>query len=379
MTRQELLNYLNAASDAENAIYACEQVIKSLDSRISSLRAINPPVPVKPKLSLPAKSTYYKSNPTDDEIEQAINDKDINGSDYAALFAAVGFIATIIYFFSGIEWESGFWAFFQNTFLFILALALACAFALLPAGLLWLLGKPIDSRHNFKLKQQLYHQRRQEAESSYSQAVTAANNRYQIEMDKFYAATGSRVTSLSKRNQLIKRLTEELDAQRTKVRSLDQLRQQLYNKNILHPNYRNMVAVNQLREYVEMGVCSTLEGPTGAYAEYLKDIRTNRIVGSIDAMHATMAQGFNTLAKAMNNVAREVRATRTSIDNMNTSLTTAIGNIHSLHAATLAEQRAYDRQMQNRLASIDKTLSTAAHNQYVTLRETNIRRYLRLP
>lgn len=58
--------------------------------------------------------------------------------------------------------------------------------------------------------------------------------------------------------------------------------QQLYNKNILYPKYRNLACVCTLYEYFDSGRCTTLEGHEGAYNLLENEMRMNRIITQND-------------------------------------------------------------------------------------------------
>lgn len=65
--------------------------------------------------------------------------------------------------------------------------------------------------------------------------------------------------------------------------------QQLYDKNVIYPKYRNMVAVCTIYEYLESGRCSTLDGPNGAYNLYESELRQNLIISKLDEVIDNMA------------------------------------------------------------------------------------------
>lgn len=57
---------------------------------------------------------------------------------------------------------------------------------------------------------------------------------------------------------------------------------QLYSCNILHPKYRNFVAVSSIYEYFDTGRCSALEGSGGAYDIYERESRLDKIISRLD-------------------------------------------------------------------------------------------------
>ena len=57
---------------------------------------------------------------------------------------------------------------------------------------------------------------------------------------------------------------------------------ELYTQNLIHPKYRNFVAVSQICEYFETGRCDTLTGPNGAYNLFEAELRANVIIIKLD-------------------------------------------------------------------------------------------------
>lgn len=57
---------------------------------------------------------------------------------------------------------------------------------------------------------------------------------------------------------------------------------ELYDKNIIHPNYRGLIPMCSLYSYFDTGVCTQLEGHEGAYNKYDLEKRLDRIVCQLD-------------------------------------------------------------------------------------------------
>lgn len=56
----------------------------------------------------------------------------------------------------------------------------------------------------------------------------------------------------------------------------------IYEKNIIFPKYRNLIAACSLYEYICAGRCSSLEGHEGAYNIYETEMRLDRIITQLD-------------------------------------------------------------------------------------------------
>ena len=59
---------------------------------------------------------------------------------------------------------------------------------------------------------------------------------------------------------------------------------QIYAVGIIHPKYRNLVAIASFYDYFDTGRCNTLTGPNGAYAIYEEELRFQRIESRLDVI-----------------------------------------------------------------------------------------------
>ncbi|MBQ6825945.1 MAG: hypothetical protein IJP34_04725 [Clostridia bacterium] len=66
--------------------------------------------------------------------------------------------------------------------------------------------------------------------------------------------------------------------------------EQLYNKDIIFPKYRNLVAISVISEYLTSGRCSELEGPNGAYNLYELELRQNIIINQLSSILSNLEQ-----------------------------------------------------------------------------------------
>ena len=64
--------------------------------------------------------------------------------------------------------------------------------------------------------------------------------------------------------------------------SLQDTLDKYYEKNVIFPKYRNLVAITMINEYLESGRCYELEGPDGAYNIYENELRQNLIISNLD-------------------------------------------------------------------------------------------------
>ncbi|MGN1157263.1 MAG: hypothetical protein ACI4TK_13900 [Agathobacter sp.] len=72
--------------------------------------------------------------------------------------------------------------------------------------------------------------------------------------------------------------------QQTKSNTLHSLNQ-LYSLNIIHPKYRNFVAISSFYDYFDTGRCTSLTGPGGAYDTFEYEKRFGIIITQLDSIN----------------------------------------------------------------------------------------------
>lgn len=337
MTKQEMMQYLSAVSDVEGALYFYEEAEGKLKQDRDSMKS----AAVCPEKSWP---------------EYAFREK---------RFYEKG----IGYWISGIIWL-GFFILDcvqQGRFIWWAALV----YPLLGYGCGWVLqwvgrflfDNVLESIFDFQRIK-----KRNEA------AEMAVEETYEKQM-RFYKEACA-IEDKAKRE--MDTAIDELDK---KCKELKLQRSQLYAMNVLHPSFQNMIAANQIREYLEMGICDELEGTNGAYALYMQDVRANRICESIDDLRQTVQEGFNEVKGKMSAVMAELRRTNANIDALNTSINSGFSDMQNAISEGQkkfnANQQASLNEANGYLRSISKTLQDAGHNEYVALKEANVSSYLR--
>ena len=180
--------------------------------------------------------------------------------------------------------------------------------------------------------------------------------------------------------------------------------QKLYGMNILHERFQNQMAVYQLKEYLEMGIADKLEGVDGAYRVYLEDLRTDRIVNTIDAFRIMVSQKLDqiivnqqiSISNQQNMMARMKMANQ-SLNNIYSSLEQGFNylgrNLDNVNA-NLNQTLASNATLSNKLSSMEssrkesqrmiaesqqqmlKTVQVSAYNQYLIDRQNHVDSYL---
>ncbi len=365
MTKQEHMEYLQVACDAENAVFACEKAIEALEEKINTIYP--PEYPPQPK---PVK---YKDLPTTVDLSNFEAEQGKAGqyigyhheySTYALILSIVVGIAAfallvlfnppISHIVDFLKWMLIPLAIFGITFFVSRSIA----------------KRAIDRDHNQRVYK-LYHNKRQAAQDKYNQE----DQRFRKQL-KVYDQ-GCQLTRDAKG-----KLEQELERLRAQVRTLDVQRQQVYALGVLHERFHNSLAVHQLYEYFEMGVCDTLEGPGGAIAQYLMDLRTNKICGSIDELRSAVEAGMQAIIANQGHILREVQDTNTRITSMGQALSSQLNfmqsNILSAQYAAQEKMQSYMETATKHLDTISATLKDAAHNEYITMKAAKVAGYLDL-
>ena len=66
------------------------------------------------------------------------------------------------------------------------------------------------------------------------------------------------------------------------MKKTEEVRKEYYKDSFIFPKYLNMLAINQILEYLQSGRCDSLTGPDGAYNLFENELRLNKIIGRLD-------------------------------------------------------------------------------------------------
>lgn len=122
------------------------------------------------------------------------------------------------------------------------------------------------------------------------------------------------------------RINSQLQELRSEQQQTRQALDSLYAVNIIHPKYRNLIAVTTFYEYFETGICSQLEGHEGAYNTYETEMRMNRIIAQMDVVISKLDEikdNQYTLYQAIS----QTNQTLQKIDNANRQMLSSLDSI----------------------------------------------------
>ena len=126
--------------------------------------------------------------------------------------------------------------------------------------------------------------------------------------------------------------------------TLVERRKAIYNEGVLYETFWNIVAVNQIRDYLRMSLCETLEGPTGAYAQYMQDVRAERICGTVRSLKDAMERGMGQILSMQASLVEAVNSVGATVENLDYSISGSLGrmsdSIQNAHRESLVQLQA---------------------------------------
>lgn len=340
MTKEQLIAYLDAVCDAESAIQSCTDNIALYTAKKRNIVVPNTP-------TRPMKATVIRQNSKPLELAFFFSGTYITAAITCFFAFYLGFGALIYVLFNPAN--------FEPTTLMLFSAILA------------LIAPPIAiTVVNNKDAERAYMNSTQQADKQYQAALVNYETNlvtYNKTCDLNNAATTIFDTAIQKQ-----------EAFRTEAQSR---LNHLYEMNILYPSFRNLIAAYQIREYLQMGICETLDGPTGAYAQYMLDVRTERICTSIKDLKDSLVSAIHSLQSTL---VHELRVINTNIDEISHSLDENFNKLNtsivSMQNATSAQLDAHFTEANHHLSVMSQNISSAAHNQYIQQRLQNVDTYL---
>lgn len=184
--------------------------------------------------------------------------------------------------------------------------------------------------------------------------------------------------------------------QRIKIAvKLNELRDKLweyYNRGPIYPSYHNLVAVTQIYEYLASGIASELEGPNGAYAQYMNDVRADRICSDLKKIRSDMNKGFDRIAANQQLLCSELESVNRALSEVNRSCNKLSGGMAAITSrlnmlAVSANQMRKDisadvKGLHERLSAISEDTqmialnsATMGLNQYLDMKSRGVEGY----
>lgn len=329
MTKEQLIAYLDAVCDAESAVQLCDEtIILYSDKKQALAPAISPHEPTPISVIKPSSRAFISCFP--------------GGLMY--LSPVLFFVFYVIITLSGYDGLSIVPAFFL---------------AICIGPLLVYFYLKFCEQSDYNKKEQEAFKQNKERQKHYASLLAAYDKTKQLRMSTVALLDKAIQIKEDEKTELQKRLN------------------QLYDMNILYPSFRTLIAAYQIREYLQMGICETLEGPTGAYAQYMLDVRTDKICTSINDLKTAVTSAIYSLQSTL---VSELKVINSNIDQMNNSLDTNFSQLNSsiisARNITSAQLDAHFSEANHHLSVMSQNISSAAHNQYIQQRLQNVENYL---
>lgn len=344
MDRKELMEHLSAVCDAENAAYACKQAIDFLEEQKGS-------------------KSFYESAGI--QYQYRIPEPKYSG-DYE-----VGQVKEL----PAPGLVKGFCAFLGFILAYITRNVFSLSIIVFPV-VGWFIGYFIVESYNKNEKNTAW--------DSIYETNRKRREEYEREKRKYEADKAAWSEEQKKEELHIRDSVEQMIAENKKTLANIQANlRKLYDMGIVYQRFQNMVAVNTMREYVEMGLCEQLEGSNGAYAAYLQDLRAERICGSIEDLKKATVNALSQIEFNQGLLIHEVREIDGDIKMLEQSLKQ---NISGLNQKMQGIQRQIRRNesveakrweaLTEQMQSMGETIKTAAYNDYIQKRIESTDRYL---
>lgn len=122
------------------------------------------------------------------------------------------------------------------------------------------------------------------------------------------------------------------------LRTTQDILQRFYAQNVIHPKYRNFIAVSTMYGYFDTGRCTALQGHGGAYDTYENELRQNMIISKLDVVIEKLDQIADN-QYALYEAMRECNQNIASVNDGLRSLQDTNNQILECSAVTMENQR----------------------------------------
>ena len=385
MTKAELIAYLDAVCAAETGIVACDGAISIYQRELQRVTCSDRP-------RAPQRETVEPPAPVEKKVVCKPDKNSIGGYILKTLFWPVNWMRTLA---EGSLHEVllgilGFICvgFTVLTYSFLLYLAFvevtsSDLLIILPMLLVYLLGFvwfPFFIKKQGDAEQKKYEADCLAAEQEYEAACKAreqtfernkadAETNYQRQMQVYNREIEMYYAELKVVNAAQEAVRGRIHQQEALRAELKKRLEQLYAKDVLYPNFRTLIAAYQIREYLKMGMCEELTGPTGAYAVYMNDVRTARVCDSIHELQENLVAAIgglqSTLALELQSVQHQLGSLEQGLHANLQGITSQMQEMHRDYRLGSDTTNYCLAQANAKLARIQSGTDSIAINQYM--------------
>lgn len=178
-----------------------------------------------------------------------------------------------------------------------------------------------------------------------------------IENNKIILQTDEINREIKERNKQIDEINKkkhiqvsaQIDYYKIQLKQLEELRNttentlcKYYEKDIIYPKYRDLIAVASFNDYLSSGVCETLEGHEGCYNKYDLEVRLDTIINKMDIV----LQKIDEIKKNQHSLYSEIKKCTNKIDdllcnmsNFESDMILNLKNIQTQNEISMATQK----------------------------------------
>lgn len=276
MTTADLKEYLSIVVEMEKSIFLQENLIRQLETRISSLgRAAQFSEPVLPEEEMLPREPSPPPPP------------EKPGAKTAKRNFKIAFGICLILSLPQLQ--------IMHPLQWLIAGSIVCTLiSAIPAGITYILLRDKDVQVEKKYQAAVAaYQSSLQAYSLRCEQIKrnnlAARLTYQNSLEKYHTAGVEEQLRLTLEGEEKNILLAELSKIRDTSRASKDVLRRIYDQNIIFPKYRNIVMVCSLYEYICVGRCDRLEGGDGAYNILELEVRLDKIIVQLDRVISMLA------------------------------------------------------------------------------------------
>lgn len=162
--------------------------------------------------------------------------------------------------------------------------------------------------------------------------------KYEKDLLKYNSAVKADARRVNNELVVRKKLVEQWDEVKAERNKTKKALDAVYQVGIIHPKYRNIVAITSFFDYFDTGRCFMLTGPGGAYATYEEDLRFKRIETRLDVVISKLDE----IVANQQYMAELMREANTTLSRIEASNNAMMGNIKQIKENS--ELTAYNSQ-----------------------------------
>ena len=334
MDKQQIIEYLNAVCDAEGVVQSCNDTIAIYQREKG--RTNNPSMPAKPVMESVVMEKWKEDH-----------------------FIAFWILSVVFFFLFYILIALILHAFGMGNDVLGAVMIISAVLAMVTS------------------KCSLYFIDKIKREKEYAAKLEVERKKYNKEYQEYQKQCTIYDKACMLRKETFAMLDAAIQQEQLHKQKAEKKLEQLYQRDVIYASFRNLIAAYQIREYLQMGICDSLEGANGAYAQYMQDVRTERICTSIDKLKSTIASAIQqlqgTLIGELQNINQSIENTRISIQNGTNSISS---KLETMQRESIERIEANYQDARQILSNMKENIAVSAHNQYVEQRMNGVEGYL---